>query len=49
MLDTASAFAITGMGSLIMRRLAVAAIGANNDLQISVWDNSCQVAARPTS
>jgi len=37
-LDTASAFAITGMGSLIMRRLAVAAIGASNDLQISVWD-----------
>jgi hypothetical protein len=37
-LDTASAFAITGIGSLIMRRLAVAAIGVGNDLQISVWD-----------
>lgn len=26
------------MGSLITRRLAVAAIGAGNDLQISIWD-----------
>ena len=37
-LDAASAFAIAGIGSLIMRRIAVAAIGADHNLQISIWD-----------